>query len=125
MWLLPRARGLEPNYGSASFKPEERHNKWAHLVGDVGGKGARVAINQDANIFAAELDAGGALPFALGARRQAYLVCLEGGVGVSHAGGSDELERHEACEASGEQALELRAGPAGAHCLLVEMAASR
>jgi len=128
MWIMPRSRGLKPNYGSASFAPDARRNRWAHLVGDVDAKDARVAINQDANIFATEFDAGGKLPFALGARRQAYMVCLEGSVSLTHAGGSAQLDKHEACEVGGEvggeQAFEVVAGPAGAHCILIEMAAA-
>lgn len=121
MWIVPRSRGLTPNYGSASFAPEARRNRWAHLVGDVGGKEAKIAINQDANVYATELDAGARINFSLGAGRQAYLVCLEGALRLAHAKGAEELDMHEACEVGGQQALELSAGPAGAHCLLVEM----
>jgi len=132
MWITPRQRSLEPNYGSEALRPEARRNAWAHLVTDVRSTPgtAPVAINQDANIFAAEVDAHGKLSFEVKPGRQAYIVDLEGAVAVRHSATSsgeqklDTLERHDAAEITGPQALEFTAGDAGTHLLLIEMAAS-
>lgn len=126
MWIMPKQRGLKPNYGSAVGEDAARHNKWAHVVGAAGAPGAQppVAINQDANIFVSELDGGLALPFEVKAGRQVYFVCLEGDVTVGHSeGASTALEAHDAAEVVGAMQLDVKAGPAGAHCLVVEMAA--
>lgn len=127
MWIVPRARGLKPNYGSATSTPEERRNQWAHLVSDVADKASATGckINQDASVYASELDAQRSVPFAVEAGRQVYLVCLEGAITLVGADGrSERLQRHEAAEASGPQELRVSTLEAGAHCLLVEMAAS-
>ena len=142
LWIQPRSRGLEPNYGSASPDPSLRHNRWAHLVGDVAATAANannartaapkvdhdlgppVSVNQDVNIFVAEVDGAMSLPFELRSKRQAYLVCLEGSLSLKHHGGCETLRAHDAAEAGGEQRLEVSAEPGGAHCLVVEMAAS-
>ena len=125
MWVLPRARGLEPNYGSASLEAATGHNRWAHLAGDVLDRGAAlVAINQDAHIWVVELDAHTTVPFELRAGRQLYFVCLEGAVEVGHGGGMSALEAYEAAEVRGQQQLQVSAQASRSHCLVVEMAAS-
>jgi redox-sensitive bicupin YhaK (pirin superfamily) len=130
MWIVPRTRGLEPNYGSASTEPSARRNRWAHLVTDnASAKGdAPVRIDQDVNLYVAEIDPKTTLPFELREGRQLYFLCLEGQVTLGHQSGQasmlDSLEAHEAAELSGEQRLEVSAQDSGAHCLLLEMAAS-
>jgi redox-sensitive bicupin YhaK (pirin superfamily) len=126
MWIVPRARGLKPNYGSATSTREERRNQWAHLVSDVADatSASGCKINQDARVFASELDAQQSVPFPVRAGRQAYLVCLEGAVALDGADGrSEQLRRHEAAEATGPQELRVTALESGAHCLVIEMAA--
>lgn len=131
MWILPRMRGLTPNYGSAVGSAEARRNQFAHLVGDVKGDGKSdappaVTINQDANIYVAEItDARTKLNFEVKGGRQAYVVCLEGATEVDHgADACAELTRHDAAEVVGPQALIFSTPKEGyAHVLVLEMAA--
>ena len=66
-WIVPRRNGLQPNYGS--FNPIYRddvctaRNNWRHLVSDVQDKSTNtpVQIEQDANLFVAEMDDGQSL----------------------------------------------------------------
>merc|ERR1712146_362284 len=76
MWMVPRSRNLEPNYGSMVGDRERQHNKWAHLVADVKNTSADtpVKINQDANIWVTELDEGKEGTFVLREGRQAYIL---------------------------------------------------
>lgn len=137
IWLNTRQRGLPPNYGSLVGNLENRQNKWAHLVRDVRSDPAAVnavstiAINCDANIFVAEIDANYDQPveMTLAAGRQGYLLCMEGGAAVRMTGQETEqsfeetLDRHDAAEIFGPATLAVRPSPGQEkiHMLLVEM----
>ena len=131
-WILPRRRGLKPNYGSFDAKSipnlnELRQNKWFHMVGDQGCTNSKIQINQDCNLYVTEVDAGVNLSFTLNNGRQGYLVCVEGTCIVD----GKMLVRHEACEltiASEATATAVviqvqgQAGDEKTHCMLFEMA---
>jgi quercetin 2,3-dioxygenase len=124
-WILPRSRGLKPNYGSfraTATSKEERTNKWLHLVGDVKSKpNSKIHINQDCNLYVAEIDAGKTLSFDLMNGRQGYMICVEGTASVNGI----ELQRHEACEVfgNGEKSLVVEGKNADekSHLMLFEM----
>jgi len=127
-WVVPRQRGLKPNYGSscgdAAAAVAERRDRWAHLVGDVravGTNDAPVRINQDCNVFVTELTPGATSPpLEIRSDRQAYMLCVEGDIiqGLKNK----QLRQHDAVELKGEWQLELQAGKQGALILLFEMA---
>lgn len=104
-WIVPRERGLTPNYGS--FDPskecdgtsETRKNSLQHLVSNVQDKSSTtpVAINQDLDGYATELELGKSVSLDLAEGRQAYLLCIEGGVKVN----GKELKKYDACEITG------------------------
>ena len=132
-WILPRKRGLKPNYGSfnasASSANEgdeiaaQRLNKWCHMVGDIGCTSAKIQINQDCNLFVAEVEPQQSVTFELHPGRQGYLVCVEGSATID----GKLLARHEACEltaASTKSSNVIVQGAAGVertHCMLFEM----
>lgn len=127
MWILPSKRNLQPNYGSFVGDYEARHNKLAHLVSDVrstDGGNTAVQINQDANIYAAELDAGKSVSYELQQNRMLYLLCIENAVSVSakDATGDLAMNQQDAADIFGPASLTFQAGPSGAHILFVEMA---
>ncbi len=76
-WIIPKEKGLTPQYGSKEFTFSERHNKWLHLVGPEWSDSA-ITIYQDANMFASELDARKVLRFELQSDRQVYVKVMEG-----------------------------------------------
>mmetsp|Transcript_52541 Transcript_52541/g.125498 ORF Transcript_52541/g.125498 Transcript_52541/m.125498 type:complete len:312 (+) Transcript_52541:82-1017(+) len=127
-WVVPRQRGLTPNYGSyngtGQASAEARRDKWLHLVADVRADRsvtAPVRINQDCNVYVTELSPGANAPsLKIGEHRQAYMLCVEGDVvkGLQ----KKQLRRHDAAELKGPLALDLEAGPDGALVLLFEMA---
>ena len=95
-WILPRDQGLIPRYGSFSADDktlDRRLNQWFHLVSDMEGQG-QVHINQDFNLFVSEIESGNSIKFELSPSRQAYVLCLEGGLQVNDM----MLEKHEAAE---------------------------
>ena len=114
-WILPRARNLQPRYGSARFAETDRRNRWLHFAGPDGGE-TPVELHQDANMYAAELQAGEALPFEVGTGRQLYIKVMEGSVRLNDT----LLEAGDAAEVT-EESLHFSAD-VYAHLLMVEMA---
>jgi redox-sensitive bicupin YhaK (pirin superfamily) len=107
-WIIPRERGLTPNYGSYQGDHELRKNKLHHLVSDVqdNSSSTPVEVNQDIDAFASEIDLGKKITYELPAGRQAYLLCIEGSVKVQ----GESLNKHDACEITGNGgALEIEA----------------
>ncbi|CAJ1356949.1 unnamed protein product [Effrenium voratum] len=125
-WVVPRRRGLRPAYGSMAGTPEAeeaRRNQWAHVASDAEGQHRTpVKVQQDCNVFVAELQPGKKLPaLQLEPGRQAYMLCVEGSVQLEKA---VQLEAHDACEVKGPTSLEPTAGSKGGFLLLFEMGAT-
>lgn len=102
-WIVPRRNGLVPNYGS--FDPDgddvcTARNQWRHLVSNIqGGSTTPVQIEQDANLFVAEMEDGQCLDFQLKNSRMAYVLCVEGSVKIRDECGNEiTLKRHDGCE---------------------------
>lgn len=116
-WIIPKEKGLTPQYGSKVFTFSERHNKWLHLVGPEWSDSA-ITIYQDANMFASELDARKVLRFELQSDRQVYVKVMEG-EGLLNG---TALSAGDAAEVTDEN-LDFVA-ISDLHLLLVEMAKS-
>lgn len=114
-WILPQAKGLEPQYGSKVYEPETRHNKWLHLIAPQGTTSI-INIYQDANIYVSELDPNKTLTFELRKNRQLYVKLMEGDAKIN---GTD-FKEGDAAEVSDED-LNVEA-LSHVHILLVEMA---
>ena len=54
IWLLPKQKGLKPDYEQLSFSDEELRGRFHH----VAGPNAPVTIRQDADLYIARLDKG-------------------------------------------------------------------
>ncbi|PRW58902.1 pirin domain-containing [Chlorella sorokiniana] len=132
VWLTPDQRGHKPQYGSARYEKQHRHNKLLHLLGGTGAvpqwknieAGEAIALHQDANVFASESDAGVSHDITLAAGRQAYLVCIEGSMTVSTSDTEVALSQRDAAELVADRKpvyLQLTAGDKGSHFLLIEM----
>jgi redox-sensitive bicupin YhaK (pirin superfamily) len=114
LWIYPETKGLKPDYGSKTYDRAQRYNHWLHLAGPKTS-GADVTINQDANVYVSEFDAGETMEFQLAEGRQAYLKLIEGSIEL----GALSMQRGDAAEVYGEP-LKIKALEA-AHLLLVEM----
>ena len=101
MWIVPRSRGLKPQYGGKEFSAPLRANRWCHMVGDAAASAAAVGffaglpdadgavaadcgapavvVQQDVNILSAEVAAGKSLTLPVRPGRQAYLLVTETG----------------------------------------------
>ena len=128
-WIVPSKSNLKPNYGSYHGDPNLRKNQLHHLVSNVNDASVStpVEVNQDVNTFASEMDKGTKIVYKLGRGRQAYLLCIEGGVKVN----GQALAKFDACEITGsEGVLEIEATETEktqhgdvAHILMFEMEA--
>eukprot|EP00892_Ulva_mutabilis_P006323 jgi/Ulvmu1/4062/UM019_0040.1 len=130
VWLTPDARGHRPQYGSTVFSDGDRHNQLLHILGGTGevpswdkvNKGSgNVKLHQDANVFVSEADANHAFEVLLGRARQAYLLCIEGGLHVNDT----KLSARDAAEITAPSnaiPLSIRTGSSGSHFMLIEMA---
>lgn len=114
IWIYPDKKGCRPNYGDYRFDWEGRKNKWLHMVSGRDGD-APIKINQDANFYTLELEAGGEIDFPVGDGRQAYLVQIEGS---SHING-ECLEARDAMEIV-EEYIKIKSDSTS-HILVIEM----
>lgn len=129
IWLTPDQKGHSPQYGSQRFEKADRHNKLLMVLGgtspgpDWGCAQAPsvIKLHQDSHVYVSESAPGQRLEVQLGPGRQAYLVCIEGGLEangtalVTRDGAKIRGHAHHSCD------LALVMGPRGAHFLMVEM----
>lgn len=104
IWLLPRAKGLEPRYHQHKFDPADRAGKW-QLVAAPGGLEGSLPIEQDAQIYLADLPSGGKIDFELAENRHASLQVLRGSVNLN----GHTLSTSDAAAMSNEAQLLLHA----------------
>lgn len=114
IWIFPDQNGYAPSYGDYRFNWDDRKNNWLHMVSNKEGD-APIKINQDANIYALELEQGKEMSFKVGEGRQAYLVQVEGSSTVNGI----ELNMRDAMEIV-EEDIVLNADEF-AHFVILEM----
>ena len=79
IWILPRERSLSPNYGQASFTPEQRDNQWC-TVASPDGRDGSITIQQDAVMSVANLSKGRTLSQNIAEGRHLFLHVARGKV---------------------------------------------
>jgi redox-sensitive bicupin YhaK (pirin superfamily) len=79
IWILPGEHGLPPSYEEKHFKEEERRGR-LRLIASNDGRDGSVTIHQDAQLFAAILDAGQTVVHAINEKRYAWLQIARGTV---------------------------------------------
>ena len=127
LWILPNARGLKPQYGSRVFTERDRENTIFHAVTGPTANAPtapasppderRIVISQDANVFVSEFDHAHPQSFPLRSGRQAYLVCIEGELGLN----GEAMTARDAVQLVGPLDITF-ATASKAHFLMVEMA---
>lgn len=135
VWITPdRAAPTygTPKYGSAHYTKQDRHNKLLHILSGTGLSPAWSNVNssgvtqlhQDSNVFVSESDAGQEYELELAARRQAYVLCMEGSLQVN----GDQLQMRDAAAVKAADdapsLLTLSTGSTGSHFMIIEMAKS-
>lgn len=100
IWIEPATEGTPSSYEQIGFAAEEKQGKLKLLAGPHGGDGV-ARINQDAQVFVAELANGDGIDYRLGNGRHAWLHVIRGAVTVN----GRALETGDAAALSKEEAL--------------------
>jgi len=107
IWIEPATTATLPSYEQIRFDPEEKKNKLKRLAGPAGENGV-ARINQDAQVFVAELAKDIEIPYSLGPQRSAWVHVVRGEVAVNGI----TLRTGDAAAISGEEHLTLTGGNA-------------
>jgi redox-sensitive bicupin YhaK (pirin superfamily) len=118
IWIEPATMGTLSGYEQIRFDPEEKKNKLKRLAGPEGANGS-ARINQDAQMFVAELAKGVEVPYSLGPKRAVWVHVVRGEVAVNGI----ELHTGDAAAVTGEEKLALRGvGEEPSEILLFDLA---
>ncbi|HUG94204.1 MAG TPA: pirin family protein [Planctomycetaceae bacterium] len=108
IWLLPRAKGLEPGYAQQAFPAAGRQGT-LQLVASADGRDGSITIQQDASIFLGVLDEGQTVSHELSPERHAWLQVVKGTVDLN----GQPLSPGDGAAVSDEPRLTIRgSGPA-------------
>jgi redox-sensitive bicupin YhaK (pirin superfamily) len=77
IWITPSKRGLEPSYEQKAIIPQSVHNMFGRIAAPDPAAG-EVRLVQDAQIFAAKLDADAQASHRLAQGRRAWLQLVSG-----------------------------------------------
>ena len=116
IWITPNKEGLSPLYYSKEVSKSGLKNE-LQLVVSGEAIDSVIKIQQDANMYVAELDKHKQITIANRERRQAYLLCVEGSLADSGV----ELIRGDALKLWGREVLTFTALEKS-HILMIEMA---
>ncbi len=117
IWIEPATSGTEPAYEQIRFDPNEKQNRWKRLAGPGNGDNA-ARINQDAQVFVAELAKGADMEYVLDPNRAAWVHVVRGEVTVNGVA----LRTGDAAAITDEQKLILAGGaPNSSEVLLFDL----
>jgi redox-sensitive bicupin YhaK (pirin superfamily) len=114
IWIEPATTGTPASYEQIRFAPEDKKGKLKLLASPKGGNGV-ATINQDAQLFVAELASGEQVEHKLGAQRHAWLQVIRGTVTVNGA----TLQAGDGAAVSKEDGLKVTGAASGASELLL------
>jgi quercetin 2,3-dioxygenase len=119
IWLLPEREGIKPMYEQKAIPAEEKRGKLRLVASPKGGNGnGGVKLYQDAEILAAELDAGQSVEHELGAQRYAWIQVLRGAVNVN----GRELKAGDGAAVAQEARLRITGAGEKSEVLLFDLA---
>jgi quercetin 2,3-dioxygenase len=82
IWIVPRARGGKPGWGTRPFPKADRSGRFVTLASGLAGDQDALPIRADARVLGATIKAGERVSLDLDPRRHAYLVPAKGAVEV-------------------------------------------
>jgi redox-sensitive bicupin YhaK (pirin superfamily) len=116
IWLLPNKEGLAPSYEQKTFADSEKRGR-LRLVAARDGRDGAVLIHQDADLFAALLDADETVSHDLAAGRQGWIQVVRGAVEVN----GKSLRAGDGAAASGQPRLQITGKADGSEILLFDL----
>ena len=84
IWIQPAQRGITPGYSQKRFVDSERHNR-LRIVASPDGTDGSIRINQDASLFAINLDAGSEVSHEVAPGRHGWAQVIRGEINVNGA----------------------------------------
>jgi redox-sensitive bicupin YhaK (pirin superfamily) len=91
LWIFPKERNIQPRYGQLSFSKVQLHNTLAHIVSSAEKEGS-LWINQDAELYLGEFDAGIDLSHRIKSKHHGvYVFIIDGEVMI----GETKLHRRD------------------------------
>ena len=116
IWILPDRKGTPPGYAQKALGLDDARGRLVLAAGPEG-TGAAVTIHQDALMYAAKLDAGGAVSHAMRPGRGAWLQVARGIVALNDT----EMREGDGAAVEGEPRLAIEASTP-AEVLLFDLA---
>ncbi len=108
IWVLPKFKGIRPNYQEKSFGDAEKRGKLRVVVSPDGREGSLI-VNQDASVYAALLDGAERIVHPLASGRTGYVHVARGelsfnGVALKAGDGVKIADESELVFADGKNA---------------------
>jgi redox-sensitive bicupin YhaK (pirin superfamily) len=104
IWILPDRVNLTPSYEQKTFPTSDGKNQ-LRLIAAHDGRDGAITVHQDAEIYAAMLDAGASVTHRLGAGRHAWVQVARGSVEIA----GKRLAAGDGASASDEREITLAA----------------
>jgi redox-sensitive bicupin YhaK (pirin superfamily) len=109
IWVLPRAKGLEPSYEQQTFAPAELQGQ-LKLVASPDGRAGSLTVQQDVALYQAKLATGERVGHRLAPGRAAWIQIGSGAITLNgqrlSAGDGAAVENEEALEFVGLEPAE-------------------
>ena len=104
IWFVPNQRSLTPSYQQIKVDPSLRQNK-LHKIVSGGKEEGVIFINQDADLYLADLENGVEVTHNIAAERGIYIYNIDGGLNVQNV----ELKTGDAAKITDENSINLKA----------------
>ena len=117
IWIMPKARGLKPDYETKDFSQEFSKPGIVEIVSPDGRNGSLV-INQDARLYHVNQLAGSVLELPVPTGRYAWVQILSGTAELA----GEKLGAGDGVKLTVQSALELTAGSTGTRALIFDLA---
>jgi redox-sensitive bicupin YhaK (pirin superfamily) len=115
IWIIPEEQGLTPSYEQKMFEADEKRGR-LRLIASNDGRDGSVTVHQDANLYAALLEAGEEVTHQLSPERHAWAQVARGAVELN----GQLLQQGDGAAVSGETQLQIT-GRDAAEILLFDL----
>jgi redox-sensitive bicupin YhaK (pirin superfamily) len=117
IWIFPEKRGLAPDYQDRHFDERERVNR-LRLIASTDGRDGSLIINQDVDLYDAQLSQGTEVQLALRPGRYAWLQVINGELSLN----GKELKTGDGAAVSDESKVKIAGLSDKAEFLLFDLA---
>ena len=116
IWVIPAREGIAPRYEQKTFSDVDKRGK-LRLVGSSNGSDGSVVVHQDVKIFAALLNSGEEVTYALPSGRKGWLQMVRGAVAMN----GHELDAGDGAAVTAEPEITVTAKADGTELLVFDL----